>query len=355
MLKKIFFVGTGQWENLGDVILRKYYSRVFRPAGEVHMFVEKAPKPFADAVSEETDNVYHLSAEMYGPIRAALREKNAIFIANCGEILTTGWNLKYHLKCMVFSYLVRLRGGRAIMAGIGLRSKPSRLQWLIMRIALSPYDLVAWRDPGSKEMLGRRDEVLMPDWAFKEGGFDGDDGQKRRDVLVVSLRGDRPRPSQKWLNAIKQFADSHRLRIVAITQVRRDLERSAWLASSLGGELFPWQENDFDQLEVDLRTLYQNAAVTISDRLHVLILAATEGSIPVCLPEFSEGKIERHFASIGYSNVSESVTDLDEGQIVERLGFQISRREELTRCILEGRAGVAAVANRIMQIITAQR
>ena len=70
------------------------------------------------------------------------------------------------------------------------------------------------------------------------------------------------------------------MRIRTVVQVREDEARARELAVALGGEYEMWGDTDAVEQEARLRQRYSGARLVVSDRMHVLVLAAIDGAAP---------------------------------------------------------------------------
>jgi hypothetical protein len=161
-------------------------------------------------------------------------------------------------------------------------------------------DVLVWRDNGSGRLL--RAAPAMPDWAFglPPGGLLDDLPRAAdRDCVVVSLRSDRPMPSPEWIASVDALATRLDAEVVVVAQVERDDARARQVGRLLGATVVGWTCDDHAVQERTLRDIYRRAHVAVSDRLHVLVLAATEGAVPLGWCERATSKIDRHFAVVG--------------------------------------------------------
>src|SRR5690606_14199932 len=118
-------------------------------------------------------------------------------------------------------------------------------------------------------------------------------------------RDDRPAPSIEWTNAIRSFASQHGLQIAVVSQVRMDNVRGSDLVKQLQAQSFLWEENvgHIEQEEI-VRELYLKTRIVISDRLHVLIAAITNGALPSVILTQPSDKIKEHFDVVGIENIT---------------------------------------------------
>ncbi|WP_285240464.1 hypothetical protein [Pseudarthrobacter sp. MEB009] len=102
-------------------------------------------------------------------------------------------------------------------------------------------------------------------------------------------------PSADWIKWVRGLATQHSLRPTIVVQVSRDNERALELAEALSADIVAWNQEDHSVQEDAARNLYSKTAVVVGDRLHGLIVAATEGAVPLGWIPSSKGKIQRHF------------------------------------------------------------
>lgn len=158
--------------------------------------------------------------------------------------------------------------------------------------------LAAFRDAETVRLLGAG--IVSPDWAFSLGSDIASwPRPESRSRLAVLLRGARPVPSDEWIAWLKAIADEFALRLTFISQVRRDNDLADQLAERMGGEsiCFPEGTDHADQEKL-VREVYKETRIAVSDRLHGLIVAATEGAVPLGWIPSSNGKIARHFNAV---------------------------------------------------------
>lgn len=345
---QIFCNIMGQHDNLGDVVLRRRLLEVVRPSGDLHLLTGGASSDYVGALVQEGDTVYTDPVVWTAAAKASAARQKTFYFAKPGELIFSSTQLRKLLKERALHAAMRQSGGEAFVLGVGARTSPTFLQRAITRYALGRAKLIAWRD--LRTMRDMRFGVLYPDWAFGYGA--GPAPQERvRDRLILSMRVDRPMPEQAWIDAVRRFAERRQLRIVVVWQVERDRERSQALAAALGAELGPWIKDDFDATEAELRLLYRQARLVVSDRLHVLILAATEGAVPACLTMHKEEKIGRHFDAIELEGTAEHVEGLTSEQIQDRLAWHEARVGEVATAVGQARVKVRELEEQVVRTL----
>ena len=342
---KVFAIGRGQYENIGDVILRRQLLDWVRPAGEMHVYVGNSPAGYDEGLQlHSTDVVYRSLADWYRVALSSALRGEAAYVFKPGEIQLTLIGMKEHLSMLPLLAALRLRGGSAIRAGVGTRNY-SPLPRALMRPSIALSTITLWRDVSTGAYMGTGE--VMPDLAFGEGADDEAvasfrDPSPRRDVLVVSMRSDepvRPFPSAEWIQGVKSYAARHDLEVWAVTQVQVDNDRTLRLARELGGQALTWDElKDHAAQERRLRDLYRRTEIALSDRLHVIVAAFTEGAIPVGSLVDHDDKVDRHFRTIGIDGVSVTTSGLTAEQFADRLAQLAGQRRQMFEALLAARS-----------------
>ena len=360
--REIFAIGRGQYENIGDVLLRRPLLEWAREAGNLHVYVGHSPPGYDEGLGiEPTDTVYRSFVKWYLALVRQAWAGRADSLYKPGEVQLTLVGMKEHIVMLPAVALVRLRGGRVARIGAGARNfapLPRAIMW--PSSALSTY--TRWRDDHTASYLGFG--PAMPDLGYSDGLSDdavramiAEPGEDR-DLLVVSLREDeevapRPYPDQAWMEGIRESARRLGLRIAIATQVSVDDERSRRLAEDLGAEEvvgWPSLEGHSAQ-EARLRQLYRRAQVVASDRLHVIIAGYTEGAVPVGLQLDDSTKISRHFDTIGVHGVAINTIGLGATELASRIESLAARRAEILGALPAARERLRAVRDDLHALI----
>lgn len=304
-MTRILVSAEGQTDNVGDSVLRRGLLDALRPHGELVVRLADTTDDYVTGLRlRPEDTVVTSRAQWQQEVLAAAR-RGDVLAHNAGEaLLTRSWALGY-AKMAPLLALARLRGGHAVHLGFGLRA-PHPVWGPVVRAALAPCDLVTWRDDDSRHWAGTG--TTAPDWGWAAGptGPGGtlpgtsvaDLPTPGRDVLALSMRGDRATPSDGWCATVRAVAADRGLTVVVAPQVGRDRERAAELARRLDGELVDGDAWAHDVVEARVRDVYRRAALVVSDRLHAVVVGHTEGAVPVGLGP-GVAKIGRTLATVG--------------------------------------------------------
>lgn len=281
---------------------------------------------------------------------ATAPSRPALFF-EAGEVPLDRGNVLRELVFLTVTAVVRLKRGVVVRPPRGIRAPTQPALWLHTRAArLSQVAL--WRDTISADLAGS--SAVAPDIGFAVGVREGRPFADRAE-LVVSLRGPRPHPGAVWVEAVRAFAAREGLSVRTVVQVREDEQRSRELAEELAGEFDEWGDTDSVTHEERLRERYDRARLVISDRMHVLVLAAESGAVPVELVPGPTRKISEAFAAIGLADISLDSAGTDPETIGSFLRAQLTRSEEVRDRVRAAEARLAELEAEIRATIESAR
>jgi hypothetical protein len=349
-MNEIFVPAIGQYDNIGDIVLRRPLLQWLRELGPLHVFVGSgAPQGYVAALGlGPGDRVYRSFGRWYvaGLWAAARGRFNYAF--KPGEIQLTWRGLKEHLSMLPLLSLARLRGGRIVRVGSGARNF-ARGPRLLLMPSVHLAHLVLWRDEETAAFMGQGG--AMPDLGFADGDACPRTAGDDRPWLVVSMRGDRLPIPDAWVQAVRALAVRQGLRVRVVTQVARDETLSCQLAERLGAELLGWDGQAHDVQEQRLQQAYRAAAVVVSDRLHVLVAAFTHGAIPVALLVDGSGKIARHFHAAGIGGIDVHLDGRTAEQLADAMETVVNRGPTLFDALAQARARLQDVRSRVAAVL----
>lgn len=294
---------TGPAGNIGDALIRREtLNWALGTSGDLVAYVGDAPDVWLDQLGMPGDATVLRTKQSlprwFWMMLTAPRRPVLIFEA--GEIPLDRGNAVREVVFLLETLIVRIKGGVVVRPPRGIRA-PSWPAIAIHRVAARASQVTLWRDAATLRVAktGR----LVPDIGFAAGRRPGLPWSERSELLV-SLRGTRAMPSDAWVQTVREFAERSHLKIRTVVQVREDEDRARELATALGGVFEAWGETDSVTQERLLRERYDGAQMVVSDRMHVLVLAALSGAIPVELVPTPTAKISHAFATVGYSELS---------------------------------------------------
>lgn len=345
--RQVFVRVTGQADNIGDSLLRRGLIRGLRPQGDLHLLVRALPTSYVDGLGVQPEDVLYIDESVW--LRAAKkagRSGQFAFVMNAGEFqLNRGYAIQY-LRYLPTILRARRSGGFAAQLGAGIRT--DALRWKpIIQLALRSMDRVEWRDAESRDALGLGG--VMPDWGFDEGSPDawleGAGITRARPWLSISMRGDRPFPSDQWFGLLSAFAAQHGLRPRIVVQVASDTKRALEIGIRMNTDVLTLQGALHSQQETAVRSQYQDSSVVVSDRLHALVVGVTEGAIPVALVDGGSRKIVKHFAAVGATEVVVDSNIVAAGDVLDQLEVSDSGRRRYVTHVTDARKTIQRIVD----------
>lgn len=281
----------------------------------------------------------------------ATAPRHPVLVFEAGEIPLDRGNELRELVFLAETLIARLKGGVVIRPPRGIRA-PSWPSLAIHRLAARASQVTLWRDAATLNIA--RCGRLAPDIGFAAGIRAGQPWQQRSELLV-SLRGSRPMPDVAWIQSVREFAAGANLSIRTVVQVREDEDRAGQLAKALGGTYEPWGDTDPVAQENRLRDRYDAARMVISDRMHVLVLAALSGAVPVELVPRPTPKITEAFATIGYRGLSVDAAQSSAPRMLAFLESQQGRAVEVIECARAAEKDLTIIHDEITAVIARAR
>jgi hypothetical protein len=291
---------SGQTDNIGDSALRRGYAATLSDIGEVTAWVGDPALGYATGLGLTPGSISPSFWSWYRRLAAASRARGSVFAFNAGEFVVTKEYFFGILAIAPLLLVLRARGGKIVWLGAAVRERKRGFTFPFIWLARIA-DVLRWRDTASSQVLGVHAET-MPDWAFALESCEGD--PRPRKYLAVSLRVDREPPTPEWRNAVAELAARLGLSLITVTQVQRDAPLARSLAGDWGCEFLDWQSDSHAVQESVVRQVYSQAAIVLSDRLHALIIASTEGAVPLGWTTQESAKVGRHFDAVGLNGIA---------------------------------------------------
>lgn len=347
MSRRIFFWVEGQEHNLGDSVLRRGMFNAVRTSDPLHVYVGACgPEYLSSFTFEREDVLYRSLVGWYlAAFKSSLLRKTHLFMS-AGEAIADRRSIPMRVANTLVALTASLRRGGVYQAGVGLR-KPKGRFLLPLRINARAASFVSWRDSWSRDQVGVGS--VTPDWAVLEGASDLELAERSQgDRFTVSLRGDKKWPTSAWRSQIGVVAESLALRPTFVSQVQVDNALAQSLADEFGGDVVLWDGSDHKILEDELRSVYSESRFVVSDRLHVLILALTEGAVPVASGAQEPEKSVRTLQALGIDGITIDLTAPSETTI-SSFEALAGRRPELLEALKNSRVAARRTGNTLTQ------
>ncbi|MFG6492089.1 polysaccharide pyruvyl transferase family protein [Microbacterium sp. P03] len=334
---QVFVDVAGQDDNLGDSVLRRGLLDALRASGTtLHVHSGDNSESYVSGLELPDEDVQYSSRRAWrnALLQSVGREKTSLAI-DPGEIRSDAEMNFAGPRVIAAAAAVRLRGGAVIHSGIGLRAA-SHPRDRGTRVLARLSSVTTWRDEPSRARGVHG--YVAPDWAFATGPSSPRFGD--RSCIAVSMRGDRSVPNERWVELVNDLAESTQLTPVIFAQVRRDNELASWIAARVPRatvEIWPDEVNHHDR-EIWVRSLFARSLTVVSDRVHALIIGATEGAVPIGLTRNPE-KLTRTLSGGGITghtfDTSAATTHSDAILEASRRGDEIRASVQSSRAKLD--------------------
>ena len=346
----VFIVLTGAYGNVGDGVIRRRVLQWVRGAGEIHAYVGNAPEDWVEQLGLNGDVEIYSAARSWKWVRTLMfgRGRRAL-VFDPGQVPLGKGARRAEAYYLALTLWTRLRGGVVIRPPRAFAGTLDPVAFRLHRAGARASNVALWRTPRCETAIGVGE--FCPDTAFQEP-FEAGSPMVERKRIVVSMRGKRALPSAAWFDSVKKLAVHSGGDVLILSQVREDEVRSNEITerlriSGVGADMLEWGENsDLEQEDV-VRAEYARARFVVSDRLHVLILAAKAGAIPLEYTDHHPSKADEHFAAIGYRGVSSLVAEGDSAGAVEHAIAAEQRIDELQGLM---QTAFASISDRVIEI-----
>lgn len=346
----VFVILTGVSGNLGDAVIRRRVLEWSRGLGRIHAYVGRTTDGWLEQLQMRPEEaVYRANRRRDWLKKLVFGPGPKVLVFDPGEVPLGTAHLKSELMFLAIVIAVRMRGGVVFRPPRAVGDY-NPLVGAIYRLSSRFTQMTLWRD--SESMSRMRVGVLTPDTAFGEPS--SKDPGVERDVLLISMRGKRPLPSDAWFDGIAAFAREAGLHIVAASQVDEDERRSEEIAAKFGSDIAsfePWGDRSDLEQERIVRELYKRCSLVISDRLHVLILSAQAGAVPTELAPSPKPKVRTHFATIGFDDVSFDTAGASAEEVNAFLRTQATRADELATKLAAAREELDGAVRRFQALV----
>lgn len=291
-----------QFDNLGDLVIRRNLVHWLEGLDDVRVVVGDAPESYVRALEiPESFRTYRgMSQALMGVPR--LRSMNIAFAPGEQIIEDRPDVLKVAAANLALTALAKASRGSVVKVGRGFRGHgPSALA--LERLAASMSDRVLVRDlEGLRLVQGTR---LMPDIALWGGISTVDPALPRsegRSGVGFSFRSDSRVHVSMLSEYVKSVAILDQGPILSVTQVSRDGETNSACAELLRCERIDFHADHGEQL-VRVERAYNSLRFVVSDRLHVLLFGLIAGVFPIGVETGANRKLARQLGAIGLGDL----------------------------------------------------
>jgi polysaccharide pyruvyl transferase WcaK-like protein len=354
---RILASAVGQYDNVGDTVLRRGFLDHLRTIAPLRVYVGDKTADYVSGLGLQPDDIAVTDSKEWRSAVSRTLTKGGIYAFDTGETEAERAFARRYLKLAPLLAVNRLRGGTAVQLGVGVRaSTPWRHP---ISTVLRLCDMVSWRDEKSRRMMGLG--TVTPDWAFALGSSDdflqGD--RAPRPYLAIAFRQGlshmaRDKPSDAWVDSVRAMSLRLNLQPIVVAQIERDGPLAQELADRLGCDALLWLDDNHARQEARLRETYRRSALVLSDRLHAVVIAATEGAVPIALSTGPMDKVSRTLEGAGIlrTSVQRDLSDAAAANAV--VDDALARRAEIMAAVVSSRERLEAVTAALRERIQAK-
>jgi len=298
----VFFSLAAQYENMGDETINALLVREISQRSELIALRHGVPEWYVDNILATPELDKSRIRFVDSPTRfirdigiAVISQQQSVFFTSCGDVTPQG---ETWLRDGMLVALQHLPSLRMATAGMSM-SRLSQSREMLLRTAVRRGGKLTVRDARTQSMLMSAgiSTSLLPDLAFLLPTV----SSTPKDLLVLSFRQAAAVKTESLLDSLTQFvrvASDWGLSTLVTWQVEHDAPYCRYLAERLNVRaegIEPRERFRFDRM----CGIYDRASLVLSNRLHVLLVAASRGALPFPLIHESEVKVRAVFEGMG--------------------------------------------------------
>lgn len=314
---KMFYSAYTNQGNVGDLLITKYQIEEYAKYGEVYVDCHGMPDSFCRVIFDtQSTNIKNFEKE-YGLSYRSSKILKVLYTINKDHFthFCSSPGPKMSLKLSLKTLLFKLMGAiipelmlnkriKKLAIGVDVKYENNNILSQLNHWYFNRYDLIGLRSKNNYYSLEQtfKNVRYVPDMAFLYPHFDAKLYQHANKKIAFSFRKITEYKSLvKALFEMIRTATENELHVDLIYQVDEDKTFCEHLLRMLDGtSINPCiRRICFDNLNI-----YQQYDMVISNRLHVLLMAAMNGAVPYALisHDSKENKIKEIFESVFSSN-----------------------------------------------------
>ncbi|SDR99640.1 Polysaccharide pyruvyl transferase family protein WcaK [Halopseudomonas xinjiangensis] len=326
----LYYVANTQNENLGDIVINLLLIEQCAKLFNVTVNVRNCPPHYIEAIRKtecfvvDSGHFSFVSAMIY----RSIRRNRTYFFQKPGHFFGDEEGLKKTLVRTVSFLGMRCAGVRMVRVGASIGPFRTTVETMLEKLQASLHALYTVRESYSMTYCRAKGlpSSFCPDMAFLLTSRQP--GLARYGYCLsfrdMHLEGEHPATALSAMELLSQHS-----RLAVVTQVERDHAFNHDLSSRCNAEIHV----GFNGSNADeIFAIYNVSTVTLSNRLHVLLFAAAQGSIPVpVIDRAKQTKIAGIFEDLGLSYL---IFDLSDEKPLDQHLEGISNQEAQIRSAL---------------------
>lgn len=345
---KIYYYAYTNKGNLGDLLITKYQIEEYAKYGEVFVDCHGMPSDFCHIIFDTTSpniknfeheyGLYYRSINILKVIQILNHQGFTHFCDSPGPRVPLRWPLHRMVMKLVRLSIPNLFLSKKIKRfslGVDLCFNQHDIFARLNKWNFAKNDVMGVRSIPNSEALQDvfHNVIYVPDMAFLYPKFESSSYDSKRNRIAMSFKKVKDYSKLvKNMQNIGKIADSQRLDIDILYQVDEDEHFCKQLYHDINCQNIHFLEKpiDFYSLEV-----YQKYDIVISNRLHVLLMAAMNGAIPYGLISHDrlENKIKDLFSSVFENKLTSYIEEFNENLFSSLYNKQNEIKKEIRICV----------------------
>lgn len=284
-VNKFYYSAITQHSNAGDALINRELIKLMRHEGHIHTFIGKSPKKFIEQIELRDTEILKINTSIFIFVfmMVDLIRGNEVFLVQTpGDISAKKNNIKDFIKTFII-LIISILGIKVIQVGISL-GEFSEKQKINYRIRSKFMHAIGLRDLISLDKaheMKLKNFIYFPDLAFGINPILKNNNKIKK--IGLSFRNDNLNLEKQ--NLLIQYlknefcqSGNDNLKVSIIVQVERDLIFAKRIATEVHcSDIDILEKYDLDELG----GLYSHLDLVISNRLHVILLAALNGALSI--------------------------------------------------------------------------
>lgn len=346
---KLFYSAYTCKGNTGDIIINKLQIEEYARYGEVYVDCTGMPNKFYNTIFDTKNpnikdfvkcfGLNYRGKNMLRALKIMQKENFTHFTKSPGPYS--------YIKLPFNTFLIRIIGAfgfwlagmfgmKVIAMGVDLNYKQEP-KWLqrLNNFYFNIYDQIGIRSYKNQQELSQnlRNVIYVPDMAFLYSVLS--DSFKTSDSRRIALSFRKVENEECFIEKIKiicNFFLGKKYEIDIVYQVDEDKSFCQRIFNTLNENSIHFVDTLIDYYSLDIYTKYD---FVISNRLHVLLIAAISGAVPygLVMQSVKENKILNVFSSIFESRLVSYIEDFKEEYISDIFNKELALKNEIENCV----------------------
>lgn len=347
---KIYYYVYTRKGNLGDLLITKFQIEEYAKYADVFVDCYGMPSDFRNVIFDTTSPRIKDFEHEYG---IGFRSKNALkvihilnkdgfthFCDSPGPRVPLRWPFHMMLRKLVRLSIPNLflsKKIKRLSLGVDLNYDQHSILTSLNKWHFNKFELLGIRSIKNLYTIEKNlhNVAYVPDMAFLYPQYKPSFFESTRNRIALSFRKvDNYSKLIETAQTIGMIANEHGLDVDILYQVEEDEQFCRRLYNDINRHNMHYIENPINFYSLDT---YQKYDIVLSNRLHVLLMAAMNGAIPygIISHDKKENKITDIFGCVFNMQLFSYIEDFGEKTLLSIYSFQDAIKNEIRTCIEE--------------------